>query len=113
MAGGENMLRGVVWGTHHRLLILMLLSTLGCGDRKSAPLRIAAASDLQSALPKLADRFQAKTGIEITLTFGASGQLSEQIKNGSAPSTSFWLPTRLCSRPGRPLLDQAIRPGPA
>jgi len=61
----------------------MLLSTLGCGDRSATPIRIAAASDLQSALPKLADRFQAKTGIATTLTFGASGQLAEQIKNGA------------------------------
>jgi molybdate transport system substrate-binding protein len=77
------MLRDSVRKTHHRWLLLMLLSTLGCGNRASPPLRIAAASDLQSALPKLADRFQAKTGIAITLTFGASGQLSEQIKGGA------------------------------
>jgi molybdate transport system substrate-binding protein len=46
-------------------------------------LRIAAASDLQLALPRLADRFQRKTGIPATLTFGASGQLSEQIRAGA------------------------------
>jgi len=68
---------------HHRLLFLLLLSSLGCGTRTSVPLRIAAASDLQMALPRLADRFQAKTGIATTLTFGASGQLSEQIKGGA------------------------------
>jgi len=77
------MLRDVLREAHHRLLVLSLLSTLGCGTRTSPPLRIAAASDLQAALPKLADRFQAKTGIAVVLTFGASGQLSEQIKGGA------------------------------
>ncbi|MFI5459939.1 MAG: molybdate ABC transporter substrate-binding protein [Isosphaerales bacterium] len=77
------MLRDAVRETHRCLLLLMLLSTLGCGDRSSRPLRIAAASDLQSALPKLADRFQAKTGIATTLSYGASGQLAEQIKGGA------------------------------
>ena len=62
----------------------MCSATLGCRTTRSAtPLRIAAASDLQLALPKLADRFQAKTGIAATLTFGASGQLAEQIKHGA------------------------------
>lgn len=47
------------------------------------PLRIAAASDLQTALPILAERFRDRTGLEFTLTFGASGQLAEQIKAGA------------------------------
>ncbi len=46
-------------------------------------LRIAAASDLQTALPKLAARFKANTGSEPTLIFGASGQLTEQIRRGA------------------------------
>jgi molybdate transport system substrate-binding protein len=46
-------------------------------------LRIAAASDLQSALPKIAERFTADTGIKTTLVFGASGQLTEQITRGA------------------------------
>jgi molybdate transport system substrate-binding protein len=65
-------------------LLVLLLSNIGCGDQKTAqPLRIAAASDLQSALPELANQFQSRTGIAVTLTFGASGQLSEQIKAGA------------------------------
>jgi len=77
------MLHAVDRVAQERLLLLILLSTLGCGNRSSPPLRIAAASDLQMALPKLADRFHAKTGIAMTLTFGASGQLAEQIKGGA------------------------------
>jgi molybdate transport system substrate-binding protein len=47
------------------------------------PLRIAAASDLQAVLPKIADRFQARTALTTTLIFGSSGQLAEQIKAGA------------------------------
>ncbi len=55
-------------------------------DAKSSPatpLRIAAASDLQVALPEVTNRFQTMTGIESSVTFGASGQLAEQIKQGA------------------------------
>ncbi len=47
------------------------------------PLRIAAASDLQNVLPILAGRFTQRNKVEVTLTFGASGQLTEQIKQGA------------------------------
>jgi molybdate transport system substrate-binding protein len=47
------------------------------------PLRIAAASDLQYALPRLADRFRQRTGTTCTLTLDASGRLAEQIKAGA------------------------------
>ena len=69
--------------THAWLLAVMCLAIAGCERAERAPLRIAAASDLQLALPKLADRFQASTGIKASLTFGASGQLAEQIKQGA------------------------------
>ncbi len=79
----------------------MAFSALGCGgsgpdpspagrvpaERVSAdpgpPLRIAAASDLQSALPRLVDRFQARTGIVASPSFLASGQLAQQIRQGA------------------------------
>jgi molybdate transport system substrate-binding protein len=47
------------------------------------PLRIAAASDLQHALPRLAERFRERTGTMTTLTLDASGRLAEQIKAGA------------------------------
>lgn len=47
------------------------------------PLRIAAASDLQTVLPILAKRFTERTKVELTLTFGSSGMLAEQIKAGA------------------------------
>lgn len=46
-------------------------------------LRVAAASDLQAALPVLADRFRAKSGVTIMATFLSSGLLARQIKQGA------------------------------
>jgi molybdate transport system substrate-binding protein len=69
--------------THAWLLAVMCLTVLGCERAQPPPLRIAAASDLQLALPKVAERFQASTGTKTSLTFGASGQLAEQIKQGA------------------------------
>jgi len=64
-------------------IVAILASTSGCQSKQTAPLLIAAASDLQTALPRLTERFTARTGITTNLTFGASGQLSEQIKGGA------------------------------
>jgi molybdate transport system substrate-binding protein len=38
---------------------------------------------LQTVLPILAAQFTRKTGVDVTQTFGASGQLTEQIKQGA------------------------------
>jgi molybdate transport system substrate-binding protein len=71
-------LRGLVLG-------VLLVTAVGCGSepKETTPLLVAAASDLQVALPKLAERFTASTGMTPKLTFGASGQLAEQIKAGA------------------------------
>ena len=53
------------------------------GSGTVTPLRIAAASDLQLALPRLIDRFQAQTGTASMPVFLASGKLAEQIKQGA------------------------------
>ena len=80
-----QMLRqSAVFGSPAWVFALMCLTGLGCvRPQTPTPLRIAAASDLQLVLPKLADRFQTKTGIAASITFGASGQLAEQIKQGA------------------------------
>jgi molybdate transport system substrate-binding protein len=44
---------------------------------------VAAASDLRVALPQLARRFTETTGVAVVPTFGASGQLADQIKAGA------------------------------
>jgi molybdate transport system substrate-binding protein len=62
---------------------------VGCGSPKvgepaSRPvLRVAAASDMQAALPAVAERFQTASGIEVVTTFGSSGQLADQIRAGA------------------------------
>jgi molybdate transport system substrate-binding protein len=45
--------------------------------------RVAAASDLQVALPELASRFGRATGFRVQAIFGSSGNISTQIKNGA------------------------------
>lgn len=47
------------------------------------PLRVAAASDLQAALPPIAARFEKTTGHDVALTFGSSGNFFTQVQNGA------------------------------
>jgi len=55
----------------------------------SAGLIVAAAADLSSALKDVAERYEHKTGVKVALSFGASGALTEQIRNG-APFDVFF-----------------------
>jgi molybdate transport system substrate-binding protein len=97
----DGMLRSQSRAVQAWLIAVIVSATWGCGDSgrnppatapstevsgessPGTPLRIAAASDLQAALPEVATRFRAMTGIELSLTFGPSGQLAEQIKQGA------------------------------
>ncbi len=70
------------------LLLMLAVLASGCGGRSTTapepePLRIAAASDLQVVMPKLIGRFTAQTKIEVVATFGASGQLAQQVRQGA------------------------------
>jgi molybdate transport system substrate-binding protein len=76
------------WCKPHALILLAIsLCLAGChgarDEQAQVPLRIAAASDLQIALPVLLDRFRSRTGVATTPVFDASGRLAEQIKNGA------------------------------
>lgn len=53
------------------------------GQTASAP-QIAAAADLQYVLPILVSAFERKTGSEIQVSFGSSGNLARQIVAGAA-----------------------------
>ena len=50
---------------------------------QTARITVAAAADLQTALPDIASGFERKTGITVTLTFGSSGNFFAQIQNGA------------------------------
>lgn len=69
-----------------RLLVFCLLGLTPC---LSQELTVAAASDLQRALPELAAAFEKQTGKRVRLAFGSSGNLYAQIQNG-APFDIFF-----------------------
>lgn len=71
------------------LILMMLAVVAGCSggrdDRADArePLRIAAATDLRLALPELLATYGDRDGPVAPPTFGASGDLAEQIRGGA------------------------------
>jgi molybdate transport system substrate-binding protein len=70
--------------------LLALAALLAAGPaRAQPPLRVAAASDLQSVLPALATRFERETGRAIEVSFGSSGNFYAQLQNG-APFDLFF-----------------------
>jgi len=71
----------------HRTLAAGLVAglvALGAGRPAEAPgIRVAAASDLQTVLPAIAERFQQSTGRQVGVTYGSSGNFFSQIQNGA------------------------------
>lgn len=68
------------------LCIILLPSGVHAKNRKIV---VAAASDLSYALREIANGFEAETGAEVILTFGSTGMLSKQIREG-APFDVFF-----------------------
>ncbi len=69
-----------------RLLLLLTLAALGARQSDAAPARarVAAASDLQYAFSALEQAFRARhPGTILEVTFGSSGQLYAQIREGA------------------------------
>jgi molybdate transport system substrate-binding protein len=64
------------------LLLAVLVLWPFAARAQEAP-AIAAASDLQAPLPEIAAAFQKKTGRSLKLTFGSSGNFTQQIENGA------------------------------
>jgi molybdate transport system substrate-binding protein len=66
--------------------ILSVIFPVGCGQKGApAPLRIAAASDLESVLPSLISKYKLEPGShqgEIEPVFGSSTKLAQQIRQG-------------------------------
>jgi len=85
----------MTWPTWLVAACLLLSATLGWtqqqeNDKKSSPeLVVAAAADLSAALQEIGDRYQKQSGVQLKLSFGASGALTQQIQNG-APFDLFF-----------------------
>jgi molybdate transport system substrate-binding protein len=56
---------------------------LASGVASAQGLAVAAASDLQSALPAIVSQFEKDTGQPVRVTFGSSGNFFAQIENGA------------------------------
>jgi molybdate transport system substrate-binding protein len=72
-----------------RVPVLLLLAFLLPSPASAQRIAIAAASDLQFALPEITARFQKETGYIVGLTFGSSGNFYSQLRNG-APFDLFF-----------------------
>ena len=57
--------------------------TAPAGEPAQAEITVAAAADLQFAFTDLARLFEEQSGHRVTLVFGSTGQLSQQIENGA------------------------------
>ena len=60
-----------------------------CASAFAQEITVAAAADMSTALPELAAAYTKKTGQAVKLSFGASGNLTNQIRNG-APFDVFF-----------------------
>lgn len=67
------------------VLLLTCLSIVAASQQATAPrtLRVAAASDLQAALPELVKGFEREAKATVTISFGSSGNFFAQIQNGA------------------------------
>jgi molybdate transport system substrate-binding protein len=64
------------------LLILLTLFAVHGNGQESAPLRIAAAADLQPVLPALINQFEKQTHQKVDASYASSATLATQIVNG-------------------------------
>jgi molybdate transport system substrate-binding protein len=75
------------WRASTSLSLLALLVSLAlcfhAPAAAQAPLRVAAAADLEPVLPPILDRFRQQTGIQVETTFKSSAVLATQIQNGA------------------------------
>lgn len=73
-----------------KVLCKLAISLILLGACASAQeITVAAAADMSAALPELVDAYTTKTGQTVKLSFGASGNLTNQIENG-APFDIFF-----------------------
>ena len=68
---------------YFRVVLTAAYLVLACRFASAQGLTVAAASDLQSALPAIASQFEKDSGQRVILTFGSSGNFFAQIQNGA------------------------------
>lgn len=79
---GREALRGV--GTRRRFMfggVALAAGAVAARDA-TAPIRVAAASDLKFALPELLAAFERDTGLRAEASYGSSGNFARQIRQG-------------------------------
>jgi molybdate transport system substrate-binding protein len=64
---------------------LLLLAAFGCGGPSEAPeaVIVAAASNLDRAIPRLVEDFEASSGLKAVVSLGSTSNLTQQIENGA------------------------------
>jgi len=69
----------------HSLRVILIACALPAVLAGQTPkkLAVAAASDLQSVLPDIAQRFERASGARVTVSYGSSGTFFAQIQNGA------------------------------
>jgi molybdate transport system substrate-binding protein len=66
------------------LVVLVAAANAGCRRERPAPVvRVAAAADLAVAFEEAGELFRARTGTPVTFTFGSSGLLAKQLREGA------------------------------
>jgi len=63
--------------------LTLVVFLTACGASAPPPLTIAAAANLETVLPRLAQDFETQSGIATTVSFGATRSLGQQIENGA------------------------------
>ena len=76
------------FGGYH-LLFRFVLTAVLCASAFAQEITVAAAADMSAVLPQLVAAYSKKTGQTVKLSFGASGNLANQIRNG-APFDVFF-----------------------
>lgn len=79
--------RQIGWGAPAALvLLLILMAALSCPaalDAAQPQILVAAAASLKEAFDQIGSMYKQKTGVKVTFTFGASGELEKQIEAGA------------------------------
>lgn len=73
----------LIWNLLAGFVVVSTQMALAQAQKEPAPLIVAAAADLSSALKDIAQNYERKTGVRLKLSFGASGMLTQEIQNGA------------------------------